>query len=104
MKINFLKIKKQKKFKKQSFDISVNFYWEFLLFVSLALIILAFVFGIYLFLKINKDFIAPEIKTSGQIEKVKQTRVRNILDYFTEKEIKSTSILNSPSPIIDPSK
>jgi len=104
MKINFLKTKKQKKFKKQNFDINVNFYWRFLLFISLALIIVAFVFNTYLFLKINGDFVAPEIKTSGQIEKVKQIRVKNVLDYFTGKETKSTSILNSPSPIIDPSK
>jgi len=104
MKINLLKIKKEKKFKKENFDISVNFYWKILLYVFLVLVIGAFIFGSYLFLKINKDVVLPETKVSRQIEKIKQTRIEKALNYFLEKEAKSTSILNSPSPIIDPSR
>ncbi|MFH1608799.1 MAG: hypothetical protein ABH951_02145 [Patescibacteria group bacterium] len=104
MKINFLKLNKEKQFKKPNFDINVDFYWELLLIISLALVIFAFVFGSYLFMKINKEFILPEIKTSGQLEKVKKERINNVFDYFTEKESKSISIMEFPSPIVDPSK
>ena len=104
MKINLLKLQKEKKFKKENFDININFYWKILLYVSLVFVIFAFVFGCLLFLKINKDSILPETKVSKQIEKIKQTRIEKALNYFIDKENKSTSILNSPSPIIDPSK
>lgn len=104
MKINFLKFKKEKVFKKENFDINVNFYWKILLYISLAFIVFAFVFGSYLFLTINKDFILPDIQKSRQVEKINQNRIKNVLDYFSGKEAKSIIILNSPSPIVDPSK
>lgn len=104
IKINFLKFKKEKKFKKRSFDISISFYWKVLLYVSFIFIILAFVFGSYFFMKINKETVLPDIKASGQIEKVKKERIEKVLNYFTEKEQKTNSILISGSPVVDPSR
>jgi hypothetical protein len=104
MKINFLKFKKEKVFKKENFDINVNFYWKILLYISLAFIVFAFVFGSYLFLTINKDFVLPDTQKSRQVEKINQIRIKNILNYFIDKETRSTIILNSPSPVVDPSK
>jgi hypothetical protein len=104
LKLDFLKIKKQKKFKKKSIEIDVNFYWKILLYVSLLIIIASFVYGILLFLKTNKDFKLPEAQTSSQLEKVKKDRINKILDYFSQKEKKSQDILELPSGVIDPSK
>jgi hypothetical protein len=105
MKIDFQKIfKKEKKFKKPSFNIDINSHWKLLLYVSLVLIIFAFAFGFYFFVVINKDFTVSVVKTSSQMEKVKKDRVDSILNYFLVKSQKVESILSSASPVVDPSK
>ena len=102
--LNFLKLKKEKKLNKVKSDVDVNSYWRLLIIVSLTLIIFAIAFGAYFFININKDFENPSIKTSVQMEKVKKERINNVLNYFVVKSQKTESILNSESPVIDPSK
>lgn len=100
MDIKFLKNKK--KFRKGGLGIKPDLYWRYILFMTFMLIILSCVFGTYFFVKINKGPIPLTADTSEQ-EAIKKERFDKVLEYFSEREKKSIEILNSPSPIIDPS-
>jgi len=102
MKIEILKMKKS--FKKGGFHTNPNIGWEFILCIAFVIILASFIFGFYLFKKTNEEFIIPITDTNGgQVEMVKKERIKNVLEYFSEREKKSIEILNSPSPIVDPS-
>ncbi len=101
MQIKFFKIKKS--FRKENFKINPDTYWKFILSMAFAIMILSFVFGFYLFRQINKKSILPMGSISGQIEIIKKERIDKVLEYFSKRKKKSIEILNSPSPIIDPS-
>ena len=97
--------KKEKKFKKEkiNFYSNMNFYWRFaVIFLFLVIILVSFL-GYSLFMKVNKEYILPLASIDKQVEKVKKEQVEKVLDYFSTKEQKSTEILNSPAPVIDPS-
>ena len=96
--------KKQKQIEKKNFKINVNFYWKLILLTFFILTISSFIFGFYLFKKINKDFVYFYDNLSDKIEVVKKERIEKGLEYFSNREKKSIDILNSPSPIIDPSR
>ncbi|HPS21441.1 MAG TPA: hypothetical protein PLO44_01375 [Candidatus Paceibacterota bacterium] len=98
IKLDFLKFKKAKKFKKEKADIDVNSYWRLLIVVSLIFILAAIAFGAYFFVTINKDLENANVKTSLQMEKVKKERINNVLNYFNVKSQKTESVLNSSSP------
>jgi uncharacterized membrane protein len=104
LKINFLKLKKEKQFKKKKVSVDVNSYWKLLLVVNLFVLIFAFVFGIVLFVQISKDFKTPVVVTGSQLEKVKKERINSVLNYFKTKEDKTNSILANPAGIVDPSR
>jgi hypothetical protein len=95
-------LKKQKKFKKASLIIKPDLYWRYLIYMTFFLILVSCVFGFYLFIKINKEPILPVVSTGGE-GLIKKERINKVLEYFKERENKSIEILNSPSPIIDPS-
>lgn len=101
MKIKIFKNKKS--FKKERPWINPNISWEIILCLSFVLIITAFIFGFNLFIQINKEFPVTGTGAGGQIKIVKKERIQKVLEYFTEREKKSTEILNSPAPIVDPS-
>ncbi|MFA5827551.1 MAG: hypothetical protein WC839_03605 [Candidatus Paceibacterota bacterium] len=100
MEIDFLK--KKKKFKKESFRVKPDFYWRRILYVWVVLILASCVFGFYFFMKMNRELVLPVIST-GEQNAIKKERFNSILEYFKEREKKSIEILNSPSPIVDPS-
>ena len=100
MEIKFLK--KKKVFKKVDRDINPDFYWKSILGVTFFIIIASLIFGFLLFTKTNKDLVLPVINTNEQ-EIVKKERIEKVLQYFKESEKKSNNILNSPSPLVDPS-
>jgi hypothetical protein len=95
-------LKKKKKFVKGGSGIKPDLYWRYILYTTFILIFLSCVFGIYLFMKINKESISPVLDTNRQ-DTIKKERIDKVLEYFTERENKSSEILNSPSPIVDPS-
>ncbi|MDD5721008.1 MAG: hypothetical protein PHT16_00980 [Candidatus Pacebacteria bacterium] len=100
-KINLFK--KEKSFKKKDLTFHSSLYWRIILFVAAIIILLSFIFGYRLFLQINQDPALPIGDNSGQLPLVNKDRIDKALNYFSERESKSTEILNSPAPIVDPS-
>lgn len=101
MEIKIFKIKKS--FKKGGLHTNPDVYWNVLQIMALIIILGSFVFGFYLFQKMNKEFILSTENTDSQVKTVNKEGIDKVLEYFSEREKKSTSIINSPAPIIDPS-
>jgi hypothetical protein len=101
MDIKFFKLKKN--FKKKDYQINSNIYWKIILNTVFILIIISFIYGFSVFMKVNKEYIPFNVNTNEQIEKDRKTRIDKVLEYFSEREKKSEIILNSPSPVVDPS-
>ncbi len=98
---NFLKRKKI--FRKNNTEPNPNIYWVFIFYGGLLLTILAFVFGFYLFMNINKEDNSSPIVNNKQLNKISPKRIDKILDLFHQREETSNTILSSPSPSVDPS-
>jgi hypothetical protein len=100
--MNLKFLKKKKKFKKGGLGIKPDLYWQYILFVTFILIFLASIFGLYIFWEVNNKSTLP-VSNIGEQEAIKKERIDKILEYFQEREKKSLEIINSPSPIVDPS-
>lgn len=100
MKIQFLK--KEKKFKKENLTINVGFYWKIILYVVFTLIVSFFAFGFYLFLQIDKGPSVEEV-LPVKSDVVQKERIDKVLNGFSVKEEKTEEILNTVSPVVDPS-
>jgi len=100
--MNLKFLKKKKKFKKGGLGIKPDLYWQYILLATFILIILASVFSLYIFWEVNNASILPASNT-GEQEAIKKERIDKVLEYFQERGKKSLEIINSPSPIIDPS-
>ena len=103
MKINFPKFKKEKKLTKDNTNVNVNFYWKLLLYAFLLFLVSSVAFGFYVFSNTNKEPVLSDTIISKQNDKVKQSRVDNVFNYFTEKTKKTDDILNSTVSVVDPS-
>ncbi|MFA5999625.1 MAG: hypothetical protein WC783_01435 [Candidatus Paceibacterota bacterium] len=101
MKIKFFTPKK--KFRKGGLTTNPDFFWDAILLLVLLLIIVSFIFGFFLFKKVNNDAFSDYEITQKKIDTVSQERMESILKYFDARRAKSLDILNSPSPFIDPS-
>jgi hypothetical protein len=101
LKLKFLKTKKD--FRKKTSVINPYIYWNFVLYITFVLIMASFIFGFLLFIKTNRESPVQAVDTSGQIGIVKKERINKVLKYFSERKQKATEILNSPSPVVDPS-
>ncbi|HTE48301.1 MAG TPA: hypothetical protein VK675_00125 [Candidatus Paceibacterota bacterium] len=95
--------KKEKKFKKRSLHLSPNLFWKLAVWVMFMTAVFSAIFGYYLVLQINKEFIVPEATSSGQVEIVKKERIDKVLVNFSLRKTLSDQILKSPAPIVDPS-
>jgi uncharacterized protein YabE (DUF348 family) len=100
MQINFLKPKKN--FKKKNLELGPNFYWKIIILVTFLLTLSSFIFGYFTFEQVKEDesLYFDGVQKKQSIEK---QRVAKALEYFSLKEQKSLKILNSPSPVVDPS-
>lgn len=98
--INLFKTKKN--FKKKHLELNPGFYWKLIIGVTFVLIFFSFLFGYYVFSEVKKDSISP---LSNVIKKqpIEKERLDKVLEYFSAREKKSAQILNSPSPVVDPS-
>lgn len=94
--------KKTKRFKKGGSGIKPDLFWKYILSITFILIFSSCAFGLYLFLKTDGKAILPAVNINEQ-DLIKKERLEKALDYFEDRERKSAEILNSPSPIIDPS-
>jgi hypothetical protein len=102
MKINIFK--KRNNFKKKNSAPNPSTYWELVIFGVFFVMILSFFFGYYTFTQINKESDTPTVKDNGQVPTVNKDRIENVLNYFSNRAQKSTQILNSPVPVVDPSQ
>ena len=101
MKIQF--IKKENSFKKKNFVFHPDLYWELAIFIAFIMIILSFFFGYYLFTQINQEPAPSDNNAGAQVPTVNKDRLEKDLNYFFDRAQKSYDILNSPSPVVDPS-
>ncbi len=95
--------KKNKNFIKHGTEPDPNFYWIIVFFTGFAFTVAAFVFGFYVFLKINKDEVLPPVVLSKQLEKVSKNRIDKILGIFKEREKNSSEISEDTFKVTDPS-
>ena len=97
--------KREKKFskEKESWWLNINLYWKLTVSFMFAVIIFSSFFGYYFFMKINKESVLETGDTIRRSEIVKLERIEKVLEYFYSRKQKSSQIINSPSPIIDPS-
>lgn len=102
MDLKIFKIKK--KFKKSEHQPDPDFHWKVVLLTTFVLILLSGAFGIYFFLKINKEDSIGQFEYNGQEKKISKDRIDAVLDYFNNRAEKSESIINLPAPVIDPSR
>ena len=101
MNINFFK--KEKSFKKKNFAFNPNLYWKIFVAGTFVIILFIFYFGYNLFMQINQESAISVTNASGQIPTVRPDQMKKALDNFSERETKSNQIINSPSPVVDPS-
>ena len=92
----------QKKFKKGGLVTNPDFFWNILLSLFLLLVIVALIFGFFLFKKINKETFLDDSGSYRKVDTVNKERLDKALDYFSKRKNKSSEILNSPVPFIDP--
>ena len=101
--MNIKFFKKENNFKKKNFAFNSNLYWKIFVAGTLVIILFIFYFGYNLFMQINQESAIPATNTSGQIPTVSPDRMKKALDNFSARETKSNQIINSPSPVVDPS-
>ncbi len=101
MQFKFFKLKRN--LKKENLEINPVLYWRIILCITVVLISASFVFGFLSFIKINKDIIVSISDNNRKVESIDKNRVKNILEYFKNREKKSNEILNSNSSVVDPS-
>ena len=101
MKITFFK--KEKSFKKVKLHPDLNFFWKLAVFFLFMVILASAVFGYYLFLQTNKESTLDTVLEYTHIQTIKKERIQKVLKYFFVRAEQSNQIINSPSPVIDPS-
>ena len=95
--------KKEINYKKKNFRFNPNLYWDIAVGCAFVLILVISFFSYNLFLKTNEEPVPSMDSIDAQIPKVSKDRILKVLDYFSQKEKKSTEILTSPVPVVDPS-
>ncbi len=101
MKIKFFK--KENNFKKKDFELNPNLYWSFSLIFLLIIIILSFILGYFLLKKVDKDLAPSNESAVTQTPLIDHSRIDTVLFFFSEREKRSNQILQTPTPILDPS-
>ncbi len=95
-------LKKKNSFKKKSSQPNPDMYWKSSVLAVFVLTVLSLAFGYYLFMQINQESTLAS-NNGGHFETVKKDNIEKVLKYFSDREIKSNEILNSPAPVTDPS-
>jgi hypothetical protein len=93
----------KKSFKKGGIHNSPDIYWDLIQLISLLIILASMAYGFFLFRTINDAFNKTENSVVDKNPSNKD-RIESALRLYEIKENNSTTIINSPSPIIDPSR
>ncbi len=101
MKIELFKI--EKNYRKENFEINPGIYWKTIMVLAFLAISTLLVFSYNLFIQTNKENTSVVGKKDNKNENKEKEKIKNALEYFSEREKKSIEILNSPVPIVDPS-
>jgi hypothetical protein len=101
MEIKFFK--REKHFEKEGSWLNLNLFWDIAVCLVLLSILGAMIFGYYLFMETIRESTPGDAPLAGQIETVKKDRIDKVLQYFSVQKQKSTQIINSPAPLVDPS-
>ncbi|OGI64178.1 hypothetical protein A2914_00530 [Candidatus Nomurabacteria bacterium RIFCSPLOWO2_01_FULL_41_21] len=99
--IKFPKIKKS--FKKSDQGIRPSLFWNIILYTAFAVILASFAFGFYLFQTVNKGTVLSIEEMESKTNLIKEERVDRVLEYLKTRAEKSSEIINTPAPIVDPS-
>ncbi|MEI7765529.1 MAG: hypothetical protein WCI93_03000 [bacterium] len=101
MKKNFFK--RKNKYKKEDFKINIDLFWRSLIVVTLLLIAISFLFAYNLFKQVSGEQNLLVDQNSQKISSKEKEKIKNALDYFSEREKISAEILSSPAHVVDPS-
>ena len=101
MKIKISPIKKN--YKKGNDKINSDFYGMIIVSTFFVLMILSSIFGIYNYKQVTKENILTNENIPGKAEREKKDRINKVLEYFKQREEKSTEIMNSSASVVDPS-
>lgn len=102
MKINFKFPKRKKKYTKEKISKKVGFFWSLALYFSGFVVVLAFIFGYFLYSKVNEDSFISASAEAKSVEEYKN-RLDQALLFFSERAQKSGEIISSPIDFFDPS-
>lgn len=100
MQIKLFKIKNN--FKKKNLELNPYLYWKLIVLSAIVLTTVSFIFGYYTFMQTQDDS-AASIENAIHKKPIEKERIEKVLDYFLLREKKSAQIINSPSPVVDPS-
>lgn len=101
MKIIFLNLKKN--FRKKDYEVNPRKIWTGVLLLSAVIVFFSILYGWSSFNEISKAFNPQGLPKIDQAEKERKMRLEKILKDFSEREQKSQIIIDSPSPVVDPS-
>jgi len=101
--MNFKIFNLKKSFVKKDYNYNIALYWRIIVFVFFVVIIISFIYGFLVFTEINKDSGSPEVNNVDKASQNRKDRIDEVLESFSQKEQKTNVIINSPSPVVDPS-
>ena len=101
--MNFKIFNLKKSFVKKDYNYNIALYWRIIVFVFFVVIIISFIYGFLVFTEINKDSGSPEVNNVDKASQNRKDRIDKVLESFSQKEQKTNAIINSPSPVVDPS-
>ena len=71
---------------------------------SAVVILIFFIFGYYLTDKVNNGENNEESTSIVDLKTINKERLNQAIEYFSKREEVSETIINYPSPVVDPSQ
>ena len=93
----------EKKYKKKEHILNPRILWIMSLMVSFLIIIFSIMYGVIMLIDINKDFNPEGLQLMNETEKNREIRLEKAIEYFSNKKETTIRIINSNSPVVDPS-
>ncbi len=90
-------------FQKGGIASSADFFWGGLLIVIFLVLAGFAVFCLLIFIGVTKQPIFEVATSNGKTQIINKDRVNAALSHFSDRAKKSTEIMDSPVPVVDPS-